>query len=59
MPGFVGIKEDGDMKQNYDTIIGIDPDCDRSGAAVLDIPGRRMAGNRMFTDDEIAGFQMR
>ena len=30
------------MKQNYDTIIGIDPDCDRSGAAVLDIPGRRM-----------------
>lgn len=47
------------MKQNYDTIIGIDPDCDRSGAAVLDIPGRRMAGNRMFTDDEIAGFQMR
>lgn len=24
------------MRQNYDTIIGIDPDCDRSGVAVLD-----------------------
>ena len=47
MPGFVGIKEDGDMKQNYDIIIGIDPDCDRSGAAVLDasgVPMRMMKG---------------
>lgn len=30
------------MKQNYDTIIGIDPDCDRSGAAELDMAERRM-----------------
>lgn len=25
------------MNRNYDTIIGIDPDCDRSGVAVLDM----------------------
>lgn len=31
------------MRQTYDTIIGIDPDCDRSGVALLETGGPQLA----------------
>lgn len=30
------------MRGQYDIVIGIDPDCDRSGVAVLDVRGREL-----------------
>ena len=35
------------MNRNYDTIIGIDPDCDRSGVAVIDAAARELPVHTM------------
>ena len=35
------------MRKQYDIIIGIDPDCDRSGVAVLDMRAREMQMHSM------------
>lgn len=35
------------MRKQYDTVIGIDPDCDRSGVAVLDMGTMEMQAHAM------------